>query len=161
MSLKARLPVLLLPLLLAACISEDESSLINVQWPEQRVVFVADSRAGTVSAVAHNDAGRLLAKADGSLPASVFNMVLDKEHDHLWVLGSNGIDVLDAHSLELKKHIAVNASATPAALKQDKSGISLYSVTGALLGRIDVHTLAASWRGRADSMTIARQGYQG
>ena len=31
--------------------------------------------------------------------------------------------------------------------------------TGALLGRIDVHTLAASWRGRADSMTIARQGY--
>lgn len=158
MSLKAKLPALLLPLLLAACISEDGSTLINVQWPEQRVVFVADSQAGTVSAMTRNDAGHLQAKADGSLPASVLNMVLDKEHNNLWVLGSNGIDVLDAYSLELKQHIAVNTPATPAVLKRDTSGISLYSVTGALLGRIDAHTLVASWRGRTGSMTIARQG---
>lgn len=158
MSLKARLPVLLLPMLLSACVLEDESSLVNVQWPEQRVVFVADTRTGTVSAVTRNEIGQPQAVADGSLPASTRNMVLDKEHKHLWVLGANGIDVLDANSLELQKHIALNTAATPSVLKQDKSGISLYSVTGALLGRIDVHTLAVSWRGRGDAITIARQG---
>ena len=156
MLVKAKLLGLLLPLLLAGCITEDESSLINVQWPEQRVVFVADARVGTVQALTQNTSGDLLAKTDASQPSSVRSMVLDKEHDRLWVLGSSGIDVLDAHSLELKKHIALNIPATAASLKRDKSGVSLYSASGALLGRIDCHSLVAHWRSGAGALT-----YQG
>lgn len=156
MSVKAKLLGLLLPLLLAGCIFEDESSLINVQWPEQRVVFVADARIGTVQALAQNTPGNLLAKTDTAQPTSVRSMVLDKEHNRLWVLGSSGIDVLDAHSLELKKHIALNIPVTAAALKRDKSGVSLYSASGALLARIDCHSLVAHWRSGAG--TIAYQG---
>jgi ligand-binding sensor domain-containing protein len=158
MSLKAKLPVLLLPLLLVGCIPEDESSLINVQWPEQRVVFVADARVGTVHAMAQNDTGRLLAKTDGALPSSVRSMVLDKDSNTLWVLGSAGIDVLDARSLDLKKHIELNTASTPGSLKQDKSGISVYSISGALQGRINAQTLAASWRSGDKTLTVARQG---
>ena len=152
----AKLLSLMLPLLLAGCVTEYESSLINVQWPEQRVVFVADARVGTVQALTQNTPGSLLAKSDASLPSSVRSMVLDKEHDRLWVLGSSGIDVLDAHSLELKKHIALNIPATVTSLKRNASGVSLYSVSGALLGRIDCHTLVASWRSGAG--TLAYQG---
>jgi len=154
MLVKAKLVSLLLPLLLAGCIIDDESNLINVQWPEQRVVFVADARIGTLQAMTQNAPGSLL--ADAALPSAVRSMVLDKEHDHLWVLGASGIDVLDAHSLELKKHIALKLPATAAALKREQSGVSLYSVSGALLGRIDCHSLVAHWRSGAG--TLAYQG---
>lgn len=156
MLVKAKCIGLLLPLLLAGCVIEDESNLINVQWPEQRVVFVADARVGTVQALTQNSPANLLAETGAVLPSSVRSMLLDKEHDRLWVLGSNGIDVLDAHSLELKKHIALKLPATAASLKRDPSGVSLYSVSGALLGRIDCHTLVTHWRSGAG--TLANQG---
>ncbi len=156
MSITAKLFSLLLPLLLAGCVTDDEGSKINVQWPEQRVVFVADVRIGTVLALMENDRGRLVAKTDVPLRSSVRSMFLDKAHGQLWVLGSNAIDVHDARSLVLKKHIALKMPATATSLKQDESGISLYSASGALLGRIDAHTLVASWRSGAG--TIAHQG---
>ena len=156
MLVKAKLLVLLLPLLLVGCITEDENSKINLQWPEQRVVFVADEQIGTVLSLVENDSSRLVAKTDVPLRSSVRSMVLDKTLNRLWVLGPKGIDVHDARSLELKKHIALNMPATAVSLKQDKFGINLYSASGALLGRIDANTLVASWRSGAG--TLAYQG---
>ena len=149
---------LLLPLLLAGCIVEDGCSKINVPWPEQRVVYVADVNVGAVVALKESDPGASVEKTKIPLHSSVRSMILDKNHSHLWVLGPRGLDVYDAHSMDLKKHIALNIPATVVSLKQDPSGIRLYSVTGAMLGRIDSHTLVASWRSGSGTMASTSQG---
>ena len=138
---KAKLSGLLLPFLLAACVDEDAHHKINVQWPEQRIVFVADTRIGAVLALAQNDPARLLARSQIPLRARVLGLQLDKARGRLWVLGTRSLDVHDAYSLVLQKHIALSTDEA-VSLQHDGLAIGLYSRRGMLLGRVDARTLA-------------------
>lgn len=137
---EARLSGWPLLFLLAGCVEVDSRYRIDVRWPEQHVVFVADTRTGTVLALAQDDPARLLARTRTPLRAAVLDLRLDKARGRLWVLGGRGIDVHDAHSLVLQKHIALRPDEA-VSLRHDGAEVGLYSRRGVLLGRVDARTL--------------------
>ena len=129
----------LLSLLLSACVNEEINQKIVVSWPARGTVYVADTRTGTLLALAGSDSGRLLAQAHRSVRTPIIDMQLDAGNERLWVLGTTRLDIHEARSLDLKKSIPLD-SFNAASLQLDSHGIRLYSRNGNLLGRIEGKT---------------------
>lgn len=143
MSISLFLRLLLLSFLLGACTGEVpqvSGALAPLSWPEEQLVYVADGRIGTVLAMSLQDQSRLLARTQVPTRTRVLDLQLDKARNLLWVLGPDGVDVHDAHSLVVRKHIALPRGEVTS-LQRDEYGVSLLSASRELRGRIDGRTL--------------------
>lgn len=139
--LRAVLPVLGL----AACqhpASEWPTQSI-VEWPEQHLIFVADSRLGTVQSFQiANGAPVPYAQTHDPQRTSVRALQLDKSRGRLWVLGNHGVFIHKARGLVLQKYIAFDSAAITA-LRIDHARVWLLDASGTALGFIDPATLVA------------------
>ncbi len=108
-----------------------------VEWPGQRLLFVADERAGRVQSF-HLGSGAPVACAQTrqSRHSRVRDMQLDVPHGKLWVLGYNGISVYDARSLVLQRYIPVEG-ASISALRIEGDRVVLLAGSGTTVGEID------------------------
>ena len=125
--------------LLAACQPADTqvaSGAVRqhvVEWPEQRLLFIADSRAGRVQAFHLGHGAPVpLAQAPGHARAVVRDLQLDERTGQLWVLGDDGVSVYDARDLALQKHIPL-ATGKMATLRIESAGVGLIDAAGVLL----------------------------
>jgi hypothetical protein len=140
----------LLPLLfiLAACEPADliVARQVVVEWPEQHLVFVADSRLGRVQSYRTEGAGPLLlAQTPGLLRSNVRDIRLVPLRNQLWVLGGNGVYLYEARGLALQKHYPLDARKV-SVLRIDAGRVLLVDKSGEPVGQIDSETLVASWR---------------
>lgn len=104
-----------------------------VEWPEQRLLFVADSRAGRVQAFHLGHGAPVpLALAPGHTRAMVRDLQLDERAGQLWVLGDDGVSVYDARDLVLQKHFPL-ATGKMATLRIESAGVGLIDASGTLL----------------------------
>ena len=137
-----------LALLLTACLPADEISLRQSvrEWPEQRLVFIADSRLGRVQSF-HLGGGAPVpfALTHGNQRASVSDLQLDAQRGQLWVLGDDGVSVYDARRLVLQKRVLFDTQ-NISALRIEAGRIVLIAKSGEQVGQIDSTTLAASGR---------------
>jgi len=98
--------------LLLGCQSSDRPipSQQVLEWPEQRLVFIADSRTGQVkSFFLGNGAPVLFAQTRSDQRTSVRELRLDSSHNQLWVLGENNVEVYEARNLALQKRLPLDA----------------------------------------------------
>ena len=98
--------------LLVACQSADQLIAAQrvVEWPEQHLVYIADSRTGQVrSFFLGNGAPVLFAQTRSAQRTSVRDLRLDSQHNQLWVLGEGSVDIYDARGLVLQKHLPLDA----------------------------------------------------
>ncbi|MEI7430562.1 MAG: hypothetical protein WCL27_08900 [Betaproteobacteria bacterium] len=98
--------------ILVACQFEDQLIPVQrvVEWPEQRLVFIADSRTGQVrSFFLGNGAPVLFAQTRRDQRSSVRDLRLDSQHQQLWVLGDDSVDVYEARNLMLQKRLPLDA----------------------------------------------------
>jgi len=98
--------------LLVACQSSEQSVPTQrvVEWPEQHLVFIADSRTGQVrSFFLGNGAPVLFAQTRSDQRRSVRDLRLDSQQQQLWVLGDGSVDVYEARNLTLHKRLPLDA----------------------------------------------------
>lgn len=140
------LPALLFPWL-AACLPAERLAPRQaiVEWPAQRLLFIADERIGSVRAF-HLGGGvpLLAAQTRPSERSSVRDIQLDPARGRLWVLGADAVYVHDARGLRLQKRIPLEARDV-AALRIEPDGVILLAGGAVPLGRIDAATLLAVW----------------
>lgn len=146
----ARQWLLLAPivLLLAACQLENRATPRQsvVEWPENRLLFIADERSGAVQAFyLGNGAPVRVALSRQDTRQTVRDMKLDARHGQLWVLGQNSVDILDARGLALHKRIPLDARDV-ASLRMGATGATLLAANGETLGDIDTARLIATWQ---------------
>lgn len=138
--------VLLSLLLLAAC--EPAGHLVSrqviVDWPEQRLVFVADTRLGRVQSF-RTGAGApvLFAQTAGLRRSSVRDIRLEPTRNALWVLGRNAVYRYEARGLALQQQFPLVEKVS--ALRIEAGRVVLLDRTGASIGQIDSESLVASW----------------
>ena len=136
--------------LLAGCQSGDRALPLQsvLEWPEQHLLFVADSRQGKVqSFILGSGAPVPFSQTHDPQRASVRDLQLDTQRGQLWVLGDNGITVHKARGLILQKHIPLDVQ-TVSALRIDAGSVWLLGGAGERIGQIDQRTLVASWLAR-------------
>jgi len=98
--------------LLVACQSADQLIAAQrvVEWPEQHLVYIADSRTGQVrSFFLGNGAPVFFAQTRSAQRTSVRDLRLDSQHNQLWVLGDDAVDIYEARGLVLQKRLPRNA----------------------------------------------------
>ena len=98
--------------LLVACQSADQLIAAQrvVEWPEQHLVYIADSRTGQVrSFFLGNGAPVFFAQTRSAQRTSVRDLRLDSQHNQLWVLGDDAVDIYDARGLVLQKRLPLDA----------------------------------------------------
>lgn len=135
-------------LLLAACLPENRARHHQtlVEWPEKKLLFMADERSGMVQAFyLGNGAPLRIAQSQQWARHSVRDMLIDAGREALWVLGNDTVDVLDPRTLKLRKRIALDARDV-AQLQSSDSGILLLASNGEILGQVDTTRLIASWQ---------------
>ncbi|MFZ2854784.1 MAG: hypothetical protein WAZ34_11835 [Rhodocyclaceae bacterium] len=139
------LPVLLIPWL-AACLPTERSAPRQtiVEWPEQRLLFIADERIGSVRAFHLGGAPVPVAQTRTFERSSVRDIQLDPVRGRLWVLGADAAYVHDAHRLALQKRIPLDARDV-AGMRIENGGVTLLASSNRVLGRIDAATLLALW----------------
>lgn len=141
--------LLALPLL-AACLPEERrvARQIVAEWPEKRMVFIADERVGSVNVfLVGGGAPVRVAQSAPFSRAAVLDLQLDAGRGLLWVLGRDSIDVHAADGLALRKRVPLDAR-NVAALRLEDDGVALFDADGALLGRVDASRQVAVWRAR-------------
>ena len=116
-----------------------------LEWPEQHLLFVADSQQGKVqSFFLGNGAPVPFAQTHDPQRSSVRDLQLDTQRGQLWVLGDNGISVHKARGLILQKHIVLDAQRV-SALRIDEGCVWLLDDTGERIGQIDRRMLVTRW----------------
>jgi hypothetical protein len=137
--------VLLALLSLAACESTEKpvARQVVVDWPEEQLAFVADTRVGRVQSY-RLGGGALVAQTQGVSRASVRDIRLEPQGNKLWVLGNDGVYLYAARGLALQKHFPLPVRKV-AALRLEAGGVLLLDHSGVAVGRIDSATLVASW----------------
>jgi len=134
--------------LLAACQPETSLAARQVQaaWPEQHLLFIADSRMGRVNAFfLGNGAPVFFAQTRSGGRASVRDLQLDVARGQLWVLGDDGVSVYDARRLQLEQQIPVNTQDI-SALRLEADTVMLLGASGEPVGQVDRRAFAASVR---------------
>lgn len=129
--------ILVVPLAACLPVEDDLPRQHVVEWPEQRLLFVADERAGRVQAF-HLSSGApvVFAQTKQSRHSRVRDMQLDVPHGKLWVLGYNGISVYDARSLALQRYIPLEG-ASISGLRIEGDRVVLLAGSGTTVGEID------------------------
>ena len=133
--------------LLLGCQSSKQAlpSQSVLEWPEQHLLFVADSRQGKVqSFILGSGAPVPFAQTHDPQRANVRDLQLDTQRGQLWVLGDDGISVHKARGLIRQKHIPLNGQ-TVAAMHIDTDTVWLLNGAGERVGQIDPRMLVASW----------------
>ena len=124
---------------LSGCLPVDEAMPRQhvVEWPEQRLLFIADERTSRVQAF-HLSAGAPVAFAQTrqNQHSRVRDIQLDTQRGKLWVLGYNGVSVYDADSLTLQRYIPLDG-ANIASLRIEKERVVLLAGSGRPVGEID------------------------
>lgn len=135
-------------LLLAGCLPANRSTPRQtiIEWPEKRLIFMADERVGSVRAF-HSGTGTpiLAAQTRTFERSSVRDIQLDKTRGQLWVLGPDAAYVHDAGTLALLKRIPLE-SRDVAEMRIEEDGVTLLASDSVVLGRIDMKTRLAAWR---------------
>ena len=140
--------LLLSAALLAACLPETSQipRQVQAEWPEQHLLFIADSRMGRVNAFfLGNGAPIYFARTKHASRASVRDLQLDALRGQLWVLGDDGVSVYEARHLELEQHIPVNTQDI-SALRLEADTVMLLGASGEPVGQVDRRAFAASRR---------------
>ena len=139
--------LVLLSCLLIAC---QRSPIVHanqsvLEWPEQRLLFVADSRQGKVQSFLVRNAGAPIPFAQTHDPqrSSVRDLKLDSQRGRLWVLGAEGVFVHKARGLVLQKHLVLDTR-NVASLSIEGDWVWLIDDSGRRLARIDAATLTTS-----------------
>lgn len=135
-------------LLLAACLPENRTQHRQtlVEWPEKKLLFMADERSGMVQVFyLGNGAPLRIAQSQQLARHSVRDMKIDPDREALWVLGNDTVDVHDPRTLKLRKRIALDARDV-AQLQLGHGGILLLASNGELLGHVDPARLIANWQ---------------
>ena len=137
--------VLFALLALAACESAEKpvARQVVVDWPEENLVFVADSRVGRVQSY-RLGGGPLVAQTQGVRRASVRDIRLEPLDNRLWVLGNDGVYLYAARGLVLQKQFPLGVRKI-SALRIEAGGVLLLDQSGVAVGRVDSATLVASW----------------
>ena len=138
--------VVFLPML-AACLPENEMMARQyvVEWPEQHLLFIADSRVGKVqSFFLGSGAPVASAQSHDAQRSSVRDLQLDAQRGQLWVLGDDGVSVHKARGLVLQKHISLDTQQV-STMRIEDGRVVLFDDTGERVGQIDPRTLVASW----------------
>lgn len=124
---------------LAACLPVEDALPRQhvVEWPGQRLLFVADERGSRVQSF-HLSSGAPVACAQTrqSRHSRVRDMQLDVPHGKLWVLGYNGVSVYDARSLALQRYIPLEG-ASISAMRIERDRVVLLAGSGIPVGEID------------------------
>lgn len=117
------------------------------EWPEQQLVFVADSRPGRVRAFRMGAVGApaLLAQTSGIGRSSVRDIRLESSRQQLWVLDGHGVYLFEAHGLTLQRHFPLDSHKV-SALRVEAGRVLLLDKSGASVAQIDSETLVASWQ---------------
>lgn len=116
-----------------------------LEWPDQNLLFVADSRMGRIQAYRLGGAQpKFSAQSEVASRTWVLDLKLDTESGMLWVLGDDGVSVYDARSLVLHKHIPL-ARNTVNSLRITDRQVSLVARDGVPIGVVDCVSLLASW----------------
>ena len=77
-----------------------------LEWPQQRLLFIADERTGQVrSFFLGHGAPVPFAQTRSAERSSVRELHLDQQRSQLWVLGEATIDVYDARDLALQRRL--------------------------------------------------------
>ena len=103
--------------LLAGCQSGNRALPLQsvLEWPEQHLLFIADSRQGTVQSFFLGSGAPVpFAQTHDPQRASVRDLQLDTQRGQLWVLGDNGITVPKARGLILQKHLPLDVQTVSA-----------------------------------------------
>lgn len=135
-------------LTLTACIPAGETSARQfvIEWPEQNLVFIADTRIGHVQSFRMANAGApvMFAQTRGVQRASVRDIQIDRQRGQLWVLGDDGVYVHKARGLTLQKRIPLDTHQA-LSMRIEPDRVVLLSDTGEPIGQIDRGSLVASW----------------
>ena len=128
-------------LMLAGCLPVDSQVQVPrqslVEWPGQRLVFVADERTSLVrSYYLGNGSPVAFAQSRSGGHARVRDMQLDEAGGRLWVLGYNGVSVFDARRLTLERFIPVDG-AHLSSLRLEGLSVRLIAESGESVGEID------------------------
>lgn len=139
--------LLLLAYLLIACQRAPivHASQSVLEWPEQRLLFVADSRQGKVQSFLLAGDGTPVPFAQTHDPqrSSVRDLKLDVQRGRLWVLGAEGVFVHKARGLVLQKHLVFDTRKV-ASLVIDGDWVWLLDESGRRVAQIDAATLTTS-----------------
>jgi hypothetical protein len=116
-----------------------------LEWPEQRLLFVADSRQGKVQSFLLGDNGTPIPFAQTHDPqrSSVRDLKLDTQRGRLWVLGAEGVFVHKARGLVLQRHLVLDTR-NVASLSIEADWVWLIDDSGRRIARIDAATLTTS-----------------
>ena len=136
--------------LLAGCQSGNRALPLQsvLEWPEQHLLFVADSRQGKVQSFFLGSGAPVpFAQTHDPQRSSVRDLQLDTQRGQLWVLGDDGISVHKARGLIRQRHIPLDVQ-TVSALRIDGGSVWLLDGAGEAIGQIDQRTLVASWLAR-------------
>lgn len=139
--------LLFLLYLLPGCQSSDRVLPLQsvLEWPEQHLLFVADSRQGKVQSFFLGSGAPVpFAQTHDPQRNSVRDLQLDTQRGQLWVLGNDGISVHKARGLIRQKHIPLNGQLV-SAMHIDAGNVWLLDGAGERIGQIDQRTLVASW----------------
>jgi len=142
--------LLVLLSLLLGCQSSDLVLPLQsvLEWPEQNLLFVADSRQGKVQSFFLGSGAPVpFAQTHDPQRASVRDLQLDTQRGQLWVLGDDGISVHKARGLIRQRHISLDGQVV-SALRIDAGNVWLLDRAGERIGQIDQRTLVASWLAR-------------
>jgi len=133
---------LVLVLMLAGClpVQAQQAQMPRqslVEWPGQRLLFIADERTSVVhSYFLGNGAPVPFAQSRSGRHARVRDMQLDEAGGRLWVLGYNGVSVFDARRLTLERFIPVDG-AHLSTLRFEGHSVRLVADSGEAVGAID------------------------
>lgn len=133
--------------LLAGCQSGNRALPLQsvLEWPEQNLLFVADSRQGKVQSFFLGSGAPVpFAQTHDPQRSCVRDLQLDTQRGQLWVLGDDGISVHKARGLIRQKHIPLDGQVVTA-LRIDAGGVWLLDGAGEAIGQIDQRTLVARW----------------
>lgn len=116
-----------------------------LEWPEQHLLFVADSRQGTVQSFLLGHTGMPVPFAQTHDPqrSSVRDLKLDPRRGRLWVLAAEGVFVHKARGLVLQKHLVLDTRKV-ASLSVDGDWVWLLDGSGRRIAQIDAATLMIS-----------------
>lgn len=129
-----------------ACVPETGTTARQhvIEWPEQHLLFIADSRVGRVrSFFLGNGAPVSFAETRGVGRISVRDLQLDSQRGQLWVLGDDGVSVYDAHGLKLLRRIPLGAERV-SSLRVESDCVLLLAVSGKQVGQIEHRSAFAS-----------------
>lgn len=140
----------LLPLMLCLLAACQPATIVHarqtvLEWPEQRLLFVADSRQGKVQSflLGHNGSPVPFAQTHDPQRSSVRDLKLDTQRGRLWVLGAEGVFVHKARGLVLQRHLVLDTR-NVASLSIEGDWVWLIDGSGRRIARIDAATLTAS-----------------